>query len=372
MRLGSDGRLWVKVPSISTTTDTILYLYYDNAHADNTAYVGDTGSSPAQQVWANGFVAVYHFGQQGTGVKGEIKDSTSHHNDGFGGTSNSAKPPTLQTTNTKTGYAQYFGGIPDKRYIEIPDSPDFSCAGNGPSLSFSVWISMGAQNFPSLSNSNFARWMGKGSIGKAEYLWVFYNYDTSISGGSTAPRPGYRADWISLYTCPPSGGVTAGAGGPTAPVIGHTWAANEWMFVTDKLSSTQGNQWQTLNGNSCIYADPWSSYGYSQLADGSDPFRVGTDYFGSSDWWYGRIAELHVSNVFRSDAWDKADYNSQNDSLVRFGAAASNGTNPAPPPPQHLLPHLLQLLPLLLPQLPPQPEARLVLIQGTLRILLPC
>jgi len=33
------SRFWVKVPSVSNTTDTVLYLYYDNDHPDNTAYV---------------------------------------------------------------------------------------------------------------------------------------------------------------------------------------------------------------------------------------------------------------------------------------------------------------------------------------------
>jgi hypothetical protein len=110
------------------------------------------------------------------------------------------------------------------------------------------------------------------------------------------------------------------------------------MFVTNKMDSVRGNQWQSDNGNNCMYADPWSSYGYSELADGTDPFRIGTDYLAPSDWWYGRIGELHVSCVCRSDDWDKADYNSQNDSLLNFGTptaatpATASGVSPVPAP----------------------------------------
>lgn len=43
--------LWVKAPTISSSADTDLYLYYDADHADNTDYVGDIGSLPAQIVW---------------------------------------------------------------------------------------------------------------------------------------------------------------------------------------------------------------------------------------------------------------------------------------------------------------------------------
>ncbi|MDH5780862.1 MAG: DUF2341 domain-containing protein, partial [Candidatus Bathyarchaeota archaeon] len=51
--------LWVKVPSISSTTDTELYVYYDMDHADNTVYVGDTGSTAAQNVWDSSFKGVW-------------------------------------------------------------------------------------------------------------------------------------------------------------------------------------------------------------------------------------------------------------------------------------------------------------------------
>lgn len=53
--------LWAKVPSISNTRETVLYLYYDKDHADNTEYVGDPQSTPAQSVWSPNFSAVLHF-----------------------------------------------------------------------------------------------------------------------------------------------------------------------------------------------------------------------------------------------------------------------------------------------------------------------
>ena len=43
--------LWVKVPVINAGAPTVLYLYYDAAQPDNTAYVGDIGSAPATAVW---------------------------------------------------------------------------------------------------------------------------------------------------------------------------------------------------------------------------------------------------------------------------------------------------------------------------------
>jgi len=48
---------WVKVPLLSSTSDTTIYVYYDNPSAA-------APPSPAA-VWSNGFTGVYHFGDGG-------------------------------------------------------------------------------------------------------------------------------------------------------------------------------------------------------------------------------------------------------------------------------------------------------------------
>jgi len=58
--------LHVKVPSISSSVDTDLYLYYDSTHADNTTYVGDTGSRT--EVWNSDYKAVWHLNELFFGV----------------------------------------------------------------------------------------------------------------------------------------------------------------------------------------------------------------------------------------------------------------------------------------------------------------
>ena len=59
---------WVKVPSLSATTNTVLYVYYGHQ------------SPPQQQpkaVWTANYLAVWHLNQDpGTGVNGDIQDST--------------------------------------------------------------------------------------------------------------------------------------------------------------------------------------------------------------------------------------------------------------------------------------------------------
>jgi hypothetical protein len=74
---GSTGTLWahVKLPSLSATTDTELYIYYGNPEATNQESVSD--------VWTNNFEAVYHLTESssGTGNPDVYKDSTSNGHD---------------------------------------------------------------------------------------------------------------------------------------------------------------------------------------------------------------------------------------------------------------------------------------------------
>jgi len=72
--------LWVKVPSVSALEDTDLYLYYDKDHIDKVAYVGDTDSFPAENVWDNNFKLVAHMNNDPDAI--HVRDSTSNNNDG--------------------------------------------------------------------------------------------------------------------------------------------------------------------------------------------------------------------------------------------------------------------------------------------------
>jgi len=93
--------LWVSKSdwTISSATDTDIYLYYDNTQPDNTTYVGNPNSTPAENVWDSNFMMVQHL-YEGSGTT--VGDSTVNDNDGtiYGavGTAESG------TINTLTDY----------------------------------------------------------------------------------------------------------------------------------------------------------------------------------------------------------------------------------------------------------------------------
>ena len=75
--------LYVKIPTLAYNADTLLYLYYDRNKPDNDTYVGDTNSTPAENVWDEWFEGVYHMADGADNQ--HIYDSTSNNNDGTKG-----------------------------------------------------------------------------------------------------------------------------------------------------------------------------------------------------------------------------------------------------------------------------------------------
>ena len=79
--VSEEAWLWVKIPTVAHAADTDIYLYYDKDQADNTTYVGDTGSVAAQSVWDANFRLVHHFSSPETSGL-SVLDSTSNANNG--------------------------------------------------------------------------------------------------------------------------------------------------------------------------------------------------------------------------------------------------------------------------------------------------
>lgn len=117
--------LHVKVPSVAYDADTVLYLYYDSAQADNTTYVGDTTDAVTHNVWDANFAAVYHMAQDPNGdVTDAIKDSTSNGNDG----TPHGTMATADLVDGKVGKAIEFDGSDDGINFGNDSSLDIAAA----------------------------------------------------------------------------------------------------------------------------------------------------------------------------------------------------------------------------------------------------
>ena len=260
--------LWVGVPNIASGVNTVLYLYYDNSKADNTTYVGETGTTPAQNAWDSSFVGVWH---KADGPAQAILDSTSYANDG---TKKGDNEP--QEVDGRIGKAQSYDGMDD--YVDVGDDASLQIGGEGESFTLTAWTQRAASG--------------------TEHI--------VISQGTDALNQGlhlrHRSDNTMRF-----GFWTNDLDTPTAyPDVGE-W--HHWVATYDGATNARK-----------IYRD-----GVSVAADTSSADYIGpaNTEIGKRTWnaqhYNGLIEEVRISNVARSAAWIKATYHSGNDGLLTYG-----------------------------------------------------
>jgi hypothetical protein len=262
--------VWVKVPQIDIGNEDYIYMYYSNLTAEDNQNIND--------VWSNGFAAVWHLGEVGDGTVGEYYDSTGQGSDGTGGEGTSNFIP--QQIEGFTGYAQRFDGVDD--YINIGDTEPLRI---GEDLSINMWL------YPVLTNNRqnpYAKaYGGEGTITQepADYFNFYYG----TAGGNTSPYQGFNS----------SGTVTEG----------------EWNYVSlvRDLSGEMKLSWY-INGVRTAYAN--ANFTYAQPSP--LPATIGKGYAGR---YNGYIDELWISNVARTYAWNKAIYNSMSSDFIQYQEA---------------------------------------------------
>jgi len=275
----TEAILWVSRSgwSVSGSTNTAMYLYYDNAQSDNTGYVGDVGSTPARNVWDTGFAAVYHMADNPDASN--VKDSTGNNNQG--GKKASGQPAGVTSPD---GNAQQFDGADD--YINC---------GNGSSLDLT---------------GNFT-------------LMMFFKPDATIDSSISSPihplRKELAFNWRFVHAsdeAPYKGKLdlyswsNQGAYFTTAR---NTWTAGQWycaMFVGDGATGKAYVNGQLDNTR--------ESLPYPYLEDYPSNLYVGS--FSGIAAFDGAISEVQISTVARSTAWVKASYCTLIDDLMAFGS----------------------------------------------------
>ena len=126
---------WVRIANLSSTSDTVIYMYYGNSGALNQENVNG--------VWDAGFAGVWHLKEEqaGTGNLGLYRDSTANNNHGDDYVS-----ATGQDGQINSG--QEFDGVSD--YVDF---------GNDASLDITGGITIEAWVKPALSGFDRARYV---------------------------------------------------------------------------------------------------------------------------------------------------------------------------------------------------------------------
>ena len=274
--VNEEAWLWVKVPNISATEDTILYIYYDNTQPDNTDYVGDPGETPAQQVWSNGFVAVYHLNRDPSGTAPQEIDSTGNGHDG----TSQGSMTSDDLVSGKINDALDFDGSDDM--ITIPDDPALESFSQA---TLEAWIKMDI-------NSRDQFFLCKQAAHKLSGTYkILFDYSAYQSG---------RSKVISIW------GNNVRVEGLTENLAIGTWYyVVGWTYGSTTKIFLNGVEDGSASGNAFYQVD-------------SETVKIGGGESGS--YFDGIIDEVRISNAARSTAWIKATYETNRDNLLTWGS----------------------------------------------------
>jgi len=258
---------WVNLDSISSTTDTVINMYYGSST------IPIQSSSTA--TWASDYVGVWHLGSND-----DATDSTSNANNGTA-YDNASSTDNLVYNSGKVAEAFSFDGAGD--YVDLNGT---ATGGTNPlelndSFTISTWI-------------NFAE-------SKSSYL--INNYQGAGD---------YNGNHINLHADPSGAGITIEAQiddnvNPTA-LLGDVLNLNQWYYIV--LVRDKGNTFKVhvdgVESDSEIDITTSSVLSSVDWVFGARALDKNTEFFN------GTIDEVRISSSARSEQYVSTSYNNQN------------------------------------------------------------
>ena len=264
------AEIWVKVPSVNSSTDTVIYVWW--GRSDAIAYL--PGEAYGQYaVWTE-YKTVYHMDGSGN-----ISDSTGN---GWTGTNNGSTSATGKLGNARNFVAA------SSQYINL--GAGYTALDGLGYLTINAWI-----NPTSLP---FGAWPG---------IFVRGN-------GSAQSRPivvGRSGENKVRYNCHYSGGS-----GYSGDVDTPDCSAGAWQMITFTWNGTTGTHTPYRNAAA---GSTTSCVGTILNNDGTN--RIGS-YPTSGIYFNGNIDEIQIASVARSSGWVTSDYNSQNEPQTFWGVGS--------------------------------------------------
>ena len=256
---------WVQVPSISTSTDTTIYLFYGKSS------VG-TYQSSATGTWDSNYQAVWHLDESTTSTSAYIIDSTANS---YHASSSEGSFP-APTSTGKIARSQNFDGVDDV----AGTASDFIGTGN---VSVCAWI--------------YPISFGEGDLGRV------------IDNGKFQY---HVKDGLSQTMRVTSDAGTVASAGTNAIVL------NQWSHVCGTRNLT-GAANHYINGQFSGTADQNSG----TPVGGTSNVLVGNraDLLRTFD---GLIDEIHISNIIRTPGWMLTEYNNQSSPSTFYTVGASS------------------------------------------------
>lgn len=290
--------IWVLLPSVSSTVDLTIYLFYGNASIT-------TDQSNATAVWDSDYLAVHHFARV-SGVYSNtdtIPDSTTANP--FTVTTNFPTFPKPKAITAIVGGGTDFG---------VTSGPGICCGfeNNGPFTNFPPTLSPAPFTLEGWFNTN-----GKNATDQSVYCFgsnsatsdrwdLFWQGSTTTwfieSLGSSGSFSGELTGWHRIVSVLPSG---------------QSNIVNSKVYIDGVSQTITGSAGGGTVTFAPLYTDP-RAYSAGFLCGTGGPFDV----------FAGFMDELRLSKIERSQDWITTDYNNQSN-VKAFWSESTSGTGNA-------------------------------------------
>ncbi|MFX0047685.1 MAG: DUF2341 domain-containing protein, partial [Candidatus Hermodarchaeota archaeon] len=265
--------VWVRIPFLSTSTNTSVTMYYGNSTM--------ASQENPSGVWSSSYVSVYHLNESPGGT---VYDSTSNNNDG--NTLGSMDSSDLVSSQVGRGYE--LDGIDDM--ISVSESTSLDSVNDEGTMS--LWIN----------------WVNS-SAGRYQRIMTTSNRFTL---NPTPPPTLLQTDGFEWAVQPdgdlffyPYGGNSINYNLATNPFTNSNW---HYIVVTLKYSSRIVQIY--LDGTSLIFSIENIPSQWSLLAN-LDNWIWGGNNVATSSQFEGMFDEIRVSNTERSANWILTEFNNQ-------------------------------------------------------------
>jgi RHS repeat-associated protein len=268
----SNGKIvyWIKIPSLSHTSDTTIYMFYGNSSVT-------TDQSNKTAVWDSNYTGVWHLSE----TSGQQHDSTSN------GNNSTSVSLTAEGTAGQIGGSDQFNGSSNK--VELPNVVLTSA------FSLETWM------YPTTITTS-GRILAKAYSSNAS-PWINYAlaFDTSSS---------QKVSVSFVNSSGTSEGLTSTAAVPLnqwTHLVGTYDGSNLRLYINGSLDSTA-----TASGT---------------VATVSQVTEIGYNNVYSSQSFTGKLDEVRMSSAARSSDWIATQYNNELSPSAFYRVGDANGSN---------------------------------------------
>ncbi len=274
------GWIWVNVTSLSSSTDTKLWMYYGNTTCNSQENI--------QGTWDSNFVLVQHLNEARSTNAGHYKDSTNYDNDG---TLTDIDNDTVQT-NGKVGKAIHFEG--DADYITVFDSASLQVS---TTMAGEIWL-------------NKDSWLTRAR--------PFSYWHTTQNKG-----------WLTHFDTDRIFDIYIGGGSAQNEQSGIALASSGFSYIA----------WSYNSGTIDMYVNKnkYTTSTESSISTHDNDLFIGRSYT-AADYFNGLIDEIRISNVARNQSWINVTYNTINNPSTFLTVGSEEASNRPPHMPSNPYP----------------------------------